>query len=85
MGSLYAKCKELIEPISAAISGDPLGSAKRIELLITVIVPLLRSPLVSSLAHHAFRSFRDAAFEPCEDYLRKLCSYFVEYFQFIAS
>ncbi|VDN18975.1 unnamed protein product [Gongylonema pulchrum] len=71
MRDLYAKCKERIEPLTFAIEGDPLGSAKHVQLMIGVVVPLLRSPLVSSLAHRAFRAFRDAAFQPCEDYLRK--------------
>uniref|UniRef100_A0A183EK13 Rab-GAP TBC domain-containing protein n=1 Tax=Gongylonema pulchrum TaxID=637853 RepID=A0A183EK13_9BILA len=72
MRDLYAKCKERIEPLTFAIEGDPLGSAKHVQLMIGVVVPLLRSPLVSSLAHRAFRAFRDAAFQPCEDYLHEL-------------
>lgn len=62
--------------LAAAVTGDPMGSAKYAHLLFAVAIPLLRSPLVSSLAFNVFRSFRNAAFEPSEDYLRKYSVYY---------
>ncbi|KAK6101449.1 HEAT repeat family protein [Brugia pahangi] len=72
LSDLYLKCKERTESIVAAITGDPVGSVKYIQLLISVAIPLLKSPLVSPLAYNIFRSFRNAAFEPSEDYLHEL-------------
>ncbi|EFO26464.2 hypothetical protein LOAG_02023 [Loa loa] len=69
---LYLKCKERTELLTAAVTSDPIGSGKYVHLLITVVIPLLRSPLVSPLAYNVFRSFRNAAFEPSEDYLHEL-------------
>uniref|UniRef100_A0A8R1U018 TOG domain-containing protein n=1 Tax=Onchocerca volvulus TaxID=6282 RepID=A0A8R1U018_ONCVO len=69
---LYLKCKGRTELLIAAVTGDPVGSAKYIHLLITIVIPLLRSSLVSSLAYNVFRSFCNAAFEPSEDYLHEL-------------
>lgn len=71
MNDLYLKCKEGTQSLIAAITGDPVGSKKYVHLLITVVIPLLKSPLVSHLAYDVFCSFRNAAFEPTEDYLRK--------------
>ncbi|EJW77561.1 hypothetical protein WUBG_11532, partial [Wuchereria bancrofti] len=72
LSDLYLKCKERTESLVAAITGDPVGSAKYVHLLISVAIPLLKSPLVSPLAYNIFRSFRNAAFEPSEDYLHEL-------------
>ncbi|KAL4003546.1 HEAT repeat family protein [Acanthocheilonema viteae] len=69
---LYLKCKKCTESLAAAVTGDPIGSAKYVHLLLTIVIPLLRSPLVSSLAYNVFRSFRNAAFDPSEDYLHEL-------------
>lgn len=72
---LYLNCKKRTESLAAAVSGDPVGSEKYVHLLIMVAIPLLKSPLVSPLAYNVFRSFRNAAFEPSEDYLRKSYRY----------
>ncbi|VDN06761.1 unnamed protein product, partial [Thelazia callipaeda] len=69
---LYVDCKERIQPLISVISGDPFSAAKHTSLLFDFVIPLLRSPLVSSLAYEVYRSFRDAAFEPSEDYLPEL-------------
>ncbi|VDK68634.1 unnamed protein product [Litomosoides sigmodontis] len=72
MHNLCLKCEKCTELLAAAITGDPIGSSKYAHLLFTIVVPLLRSPLVSSLAFNVFRCFRNAAFEPSEDYLHEL-------------
>ncbi|MCP9259641.1 hypothetical protein DINM_002573 [Dirofilaria immitis] len=69
---LFSKCKVRTESLIAIVTGDSVCSAKYVHLLITIVIPLLKSPLVSSLAYNVFRSFRDAAFDPSEDYLHEL-------------
>lgn len=75
MRMLYEVCRMNFATLTAVAVGDTAGTAKRIFILTDVVVPLLKSPLVSSLAFSVLRIFCDAAFVSFDGYMRKSATF----------
>lgn len=60
-----------LDILCVAARYNPSGASNHIDLLYDIVVPLMKSPLVSKLAAKAFFAFRDAFFEPSADRLRR--------------
>lgn len=56
--------------LSVAARYNPKNAFVNIGVLFDVIVPLLKSKIVSEVAAEAMFAFRDAFFDPSSDYLR---------------
>lgn len=70
MKQLYDSVKEILNVLSVAVSYDPKGAFNHINLLYDIIVPLLKSNLVSEPTVNAYMAFRDAFFASSADHLR---------------
>ncbi|KAK0398217.1 hypothetical protein QR680_002482 [Steinernema hermaphroditum] len=70
--SLEQHAQEKLFVLAAAIHANPAGSLKYFSLLYDTINGLLKSQLVSKYAVECLLAFRDAAFDPSEDYLHEI-------------
>uniref|UniRef100_A0A914YDF9 Uncharacterized protein n=1 Tax=Panagrolaimus superbus TaxID=310955 RepID=A0A914YDF9_9BILA len=66
---LYDKAEILLTVLAEAARYNPQGACYHVTVLYEVVVPLLRSHLVSGLACETFLAFSDAFFEPSSDNL----------------
>lgn len=82
LASLYKDVEEKLEILSVSTRFNPTGAFNHIDLLYEVIIPLLQSPLAAKAAFGPYAAFRDAFFEPSDDYLRMLLSYYINLLAF---
>uniref|UniRef100_A0A915EVC0 Uncharacterized protein n=1 Tax=Ditylenchus dipsaci TaxID=166011 RepID=A0A915EVC0_9BILA len=72
---LYDSVQQKMDILSVAARYNPKGAFLNISLLFDVVVPLLKSKLVSHASVSAFLAFRDAFYEPTKDCLHELVAH----------
>uniref|UniRef100_A0A1I7Y9J1 TOG domain-containing protein n=1 Tax=Steinernema glaseri TaxID=37863 RepID=A0A1I7Y9J1_9BILA len=75
LGSLKQFVREKLFVLSAAVHSNPSGSLRYFNLMYGVVNGLLKSQLVSEYAVECVLAFRDAVFEPSEDYLHEIVAH----------
>uniref|UniRef100_A0A914UVT5 TOG domain-containing protein n=1 Tax=Plectus sambesii TaxID=2011161 RepID=A0A914UVT5_9BILA len=75
LNELYADVERPLSLFAAAVRGNPSGGVARMKLVLNVIVPLLKSPLVFDQVADCWLAIRDAGFDPTDDHLHDLVAY----------
>lgn len=68
--------REKLQILSVAVRYNPKNAFANIGILYDVIIPLLKSKIVSEVAVEAMFAFRDAFFDHSSDYLRMIYKFY---------